>query len=748
MNMMKIIRNKLHFLFIALALSVCGGWLASCDDNSPVKEEPVADYSLTVPSTSEEEILLLPGWQSLISVNVPEGSWLGYAAETSEEGVPQIRFIVKDAARNTSRSQLVTFKDAAGKQGSVNVVLALDSDNGENGDNLLFLTDWENQDTVEIYYDRGISAVKTPWSSDAMITTLPEEICDDVKKEDGWEMAFSKLGTEALEGANYFGLYNKFTGILRIFYYVSNVWNNGSEYCLEVDMGNKSANVKFPFYNALNYAIPTSFSKLNNSQDLLGLGNVQTTFKTFVTPHSNSSSTALSLGWTAFDVDASGFCPDATPWKTSKESMNLHIKSTQTSLITLCGSLTADITGNFSQIQEATASTSSGVGKVFSQIGKYGTQASGVVGTITKAVWGTDISGVVKGVAGACNVAGTVIDWMLENPYEEKAAVDSMAGKIVLAMTGDINMSGTIKSDASNSCPPLTIRAASFLPSHFGEGVWSLKKSPVVYIVGDQMLGDVNRFTLQCYGDGKYGIGQDLAGKDNLRMVTFLDPESIELNINPKVFPDISDVEVVAANFGVYPKENASHTAKYRKLLSLTNPTVQISDAKSGIWRSYTASNKVKYYQITAESLISPAIYEKESNCAIYSQAGANYKYYGSMIEEFGKPYIQNPQIFFPATSSDSDAMIYDGETPDLVVTVVVKFKSNGRTFMFSQRYLPEVKVISGNDVKNRYAALKNYKTKCQNGSPINNVNGTPVKHTSGTATVERIIKIFDKTLK
>lgn len=738
---------KYGFQILAtISLLIFSGMMVGCDSDNPLPISNTSEeYNLVVPATSDSEILYIPGYNMPITVNMENNVWLDYETSVQDE-VPQILFTVKDNIRNKVRSQTVTFTDATGKEGKVTVSLSIDSDTGENSDNLQFLSDWENQKTVEIYYDRGLSSVNTPWSPNAMITTLPQEICDDVRKKDGWEMAFSTLGTTSLEGANYFGLYNKYTGILRIFYYVSNVWNSGSEYCLEVEMGNKSANVKYPFYNALNYAIPTSYRNLNPSQDLLGLGNVQTTFKTFITPHSSSSSTALSLGWTAFDIDASGYCPDTTPWKTSKESINLHIKSTKSSLLTLCGTLTADIAGNFSQIQESTASASSGVGKKISQIGKYGTTASGPVGFITKTFWDKDISGAVKGVASTINVVGNIVDEMLKNPYAENV-VDSMAGKIELAMTGDIKLDGTIKSDASNSCPPITIKSSAFADSHFGEGIWSLKKSPVIYVVGDQMLGDVNRLTLQCLGNGKYGIGQDLSEKYKLRMITFLDPESIELNINSKVFPDISDVEVVAANYGVYPKEQAGHTSKYIKLLSLSRPTVPITNANSGTWKSYNSGNPMKYFMLPASSLVSPALYETSEKSNVYSQAGANYKYYGVMTEEFGKAYIQNPQIFFPATSSDEGALLYDGQIPDLVVTVVIKFKSNGRTFMFSQRYLPEVKVISGTDLQNKYTGLHFYDEKCRNGKAINTVNGQPVRHTTGSATVERVLKIFENTL-
>lgn len=225
------------------------------------------------------------------------------------------------------RTQSVTISDTSGHSCVVKVSQAVNMSSEYNAEDVEFLTDWENQDTVKLYSNGAFRVVNTPWNPQASATTLPDIICNDVKKADGWEMAFSTVGISSLEGSNYFGLYNKYTGILRIFYYVHNAATEGSKYCLEVDMGSKKQNVKFPFYNALEYSIPSSHTALDQNVDLLNLKMVSTTFKTFVTPHSLSSSQALTVGWTAFDLDASGFCPSGYDWKKTQETLTLQIEN-------------------------------------------------------------------------------------------------------------------------------------------------------------------------------------------------------------------------------------------------------------------------------------------------------------------------------------------------------------------------------------------------------------------------------------
>ena len=68
-----------------------------------------------------------------------------------------------------------------------------------------FLTDCENQDTVVIFSQYGFERIFTPWSDTYSSVTIPEDICRNVKKKDGWEMAFCALGNNAGRDLNFTG---------------------------------------------------------------------------------------------------------------------------------------------------------------------------------------------------------------------------------------------------------------------------------------------------------------------------------------------------------------------------------------------------------------------------------------------------------------------------------------------------------------------------------------------------------------
>ena len=64
--------------------------------------------------------------------------------------------------------------------------------------------------------------VHLPWSA-ATTTSIPEEVREDVKEEDGWRILFttvdisgySETVTDADDSGNYLLLYNRYTGMLK-----------------------------------------------------------------------------------------------------------------------------------------------------------------------------------------------------------------------------------------------------------------------------------------------------------------------------------------------------------------------------------------------------------------------------------------------------------------------------------------------------------------------------------------------------
>jgi len=75
-----------------------------------------------------------------------------------------------------------------------------------------FENDWENRTHINLTDGRR---VELPWVSSA-VTDAPLEVCQDIKKENGWN--FVSTTNDDL-GSDYLIFYNKYTGILKAFYY-------------------------------------------------------------------------------------------------------------------------------------------------------------------------------------------------------------------------------------------------------------------------------------------------------------------------------------------------------------------------------------------------------------------------------------------------------------------------------------------------------------------------------------------------
>ena len=700
-----------------LLLMALGVAFVSCNDDISGQDVPDGyvpgeyHYSLCVPNANDERLLVLDSITAPIKSIGSCPDWaVATVAESTQDNHPAVRLTLKDCGPGVMNKDDIEILSEYGDK----VVLSLTqslyfvADDNSSDD---FLTDWENAKVVSIYSDRAEQLIPTPWA-DETITTLPENIRYDVKKKDGWEMAFSFMNRESFDDCNYFALYNRYLGTLRIFYYVTNPTTTGSDYSFEVDMGSANKYHKFPFYHALAYGIPSNHASLSHTMDLLGNEKSQFTFKSFFAPYRSISSTALTKGWTAFDIDASAYDPHEKRWVDVDEQLQIVCRSELNQEVSLTGSLTANISGKYSSAEQ-TASAASGVSSTLKTIGNIaGDVQNSALAAIEKQVTGKSLDTYCYYAGVACNVAAFAYDYLMEEmDRNDEQIVDSMPGKIEMSLTGDIKLSGYINSLSFNSISPITLRGSTFkntnADTHFGQGVWGLVTDPVIYVVEDCMMGNVSHFNLSINGDGTYGCSD--AEDYNLRMISFLDPSSIQVCINKDVFPDVSEVKATI-DYGVYPDEEKGHTSKYAELLGLNRPTIEIvKDAKSGIYRSKNANNTVKYVHAPDTSFMSEFLGETLENCKVVKQAGADYSYYGKVVNAEGKKFIMQPQVCFPIKKTNKGTLLCDGEMPDFVVLVTITFKSNGRTFMFSQRYLPEIKTLKRHEAKSKENLLLDY---------------------------------------
>jgi hypothetical protein len=85
-----------------------------------------------------------------------------------------------------------------------------------------YTLDWENIDYMPM--PSGQPAVFVPWASGAS-RQFTADLANDYKKSDGWELVYNTFNTTTLQDKLYFILYNKYRGILRMYYYLPSTTN-------------------------------------------------------------------------------------------------------------------------------------------------------------------------------------------------------------------------------------------------------------------------------------------------------------------------------------------------------------------------------------------------------------------------------------------------------------------------------------------------------------------------------------------
>ncbi len=745
-------KKKLYILAIAAVTATAMGLsLSSCSDKTDIDNSKLPGtyhYQLNIPNSNDIMTVVLDSITSPVKVIESTPDWV--EVETVKDSTvndhPVLRMTIERSAPNTRSKGDVVLVSENNDRVTLTLTTALRFNDTSNS-NDKFVTDWEDLTSTYIYSRGQQLEVALPWAS-SVVTTLPDYIRRDIKKSDGWEMAFSTLNSKSLDDCNYFALYNKYLGTLRVFYYVTDASTTGSKYSFEVNLGSLSQGNKYPFYHSLQYAIPSSHSNVKTNMNMLADNvTLPITFKSFYNTYCSLSSSTLIKGWTAFDIDMSAYSPTENSWIKSREEMTFGCKTELNQKVNLDGTLSANISGKYSTAEQ-TASSSSGVSSLLKMAaGSLGDVQNSCLTSIEKQLTGSSVSTYFRYASSACNIAAYALDYMLQNKYEEHL-VDSMPGKIEMSMTGDISLQGYISSLAANQVAPLTIDVTNFADynSHMGQGVWSLAEDPVIYLVDDRLLGDVHHFNLYMNADSTYS-NQNVA-EYHLRNVYFLDPTSIKLNINKDVFPDVNDVKVTC-DYGVYPDVAKGHTAKYAKLLNLNRPHMKVikeGESMGNVYQSLSSRRKTKYLQLPHTNFICKELGETSENCKVYKQDGADYYYYGNKMTGEGKNFILQPQVYLPYKVTDESSTIYNGEVPDFVVLVNVTFKSGGRTYIFTQRFMPKIVTINGSNLSAKYNELTAYAEKCKNKQAINtlqNMGSVGVNHIGGDQIIQKTLNIL-----
>ena len=223
-----------------------------------------------------------------------------------------------------------------------------------------FITNWEECESVQLI---GIGERYLPWYG-ASSQDIPEEIIFDMAKRDGWEMAFCELNDPRAPDIHMFGLYNRYTGVLRVYQYLEGNTNWGNELLLNVNTlsGTKD---RHPYYNNMAYGIPLDREYGSpNLRDNLNIWNGTeyfTPFEYFVSAYTVSSqSPTVVPHWHCFDLDFSAYVPKKIKlngkevdfdWRHSVDSqrtlLQMNTRAQKNSNIDLWGTMVGNMAGEF-----------------------------------------------------------------------------------------------------------------------------------------------------------------------------------------------------------------------------------------------------------------------------------------------------------------------------------------------------------------------------------------------------------------
>ncbi|WP_295769110.1 hypothetical protein [uncultured Mucilaginibacter sp.] len=355
-----------------------------------------------------------------------------------------------------------------------------------------------------------------PWYS-STAATLPEFVMTDYKREDGWELIYNFLSQSTNE-QNYVIYYNKFTGLMRTFYYLKSsvttgegMWGLGfnNTSALLNNMGYFAEPIDAPIQEPL--SITTNLSK-------------------------NPQTKGVAPGWNGFDTEIT-YDPNA---ESKVIKMGLFSYASNISHLTLTGDIALSSEGTIATIgsKNGLQNTANNAAKSVGDIAKNYVKDK-VKGTnpVIK-VASTALSAIVGG--GVKEIIGAGINLLFGSFIGKKTEATSTNQKIEFKTNGTLNATGTITSTSSNNVVPIanlytpgtTADPNNFiLPCYTKKlGVWNLLQKPVV----------LTSRKATAIGEGDhpehYQYGRQY----------FVDLSSINVAINPDVLSEIDSYEVKA----------------------------------------------------------------------------------------------------------------------------------------------------------------------------------------------------------
>lgn len=758
-------------IFHFLILFATGLLALSCSETeteatTEAREAQTFAHSLSVINENYYELLVLNELSEPVTVastnNLPY--WLSVEAQegVNKNGHPVLKLNVKKEDGMQEERQIEgTITLSTGDIISLTVKQGSDLPTGFNDGGVLascnteFEADWascKNISLVTSYVDvNGRTQVTTtevalPWAQDDLPQEwLPEDEAQCmVINKDQWELVFNLTGIESRPNYNYFGMYNKYNGQLRIFYYMDEAHMPASvanDHMWALNFSDDLA--EYPIFR---YGVPYNVSISTPYKQAVGYPNIQYMTSATTSQMSSQGKVIPRIGWWAYDVDMSQLRPKTlasrggyiTPGMLLFAQDNVFLNSI------MHGDIQGSITGKIDLYGLLPAKVNK-AGLAFTDI--FGISSSflgaGAMGTWFAGKAAEDGVGqfVQGGAMAVLNMFGMMSSQI--NPgsisKNDKKNLGNIQLQAHLNLNAEMETQGTIGGERSTNIASPKISSKYFKAgTHFGEGVWNIQNTPIIYVLGDAFWSDAKNFLTYAKGEETDASGKVIRtyyktlkdpGILNMRMVSFMDPTSIgNVLLNNNVYDANAPMEV-NQSFGVYPGSKAGYTKGFREGLGVNQYTDPISD---GVFNT-SENNKFvtvqrpvdddlfKYY-IPEEysSIMAPRLSQQldptNVNLArqFFGPSMYFYKVNPGVNEVDQVQYVADPQVKLPYAVRDQpdednmkkkpekrakDYFLYDPDYVDWVTTVSLRIEQGERIYIMNRQFMPEVKVISYKDM-------------------------------------------------
>lgn len=625
--------------------------------------------------------------------------------QTSEEAIKTVADgLVSGVTRQdiSDKNAAKEFFDAA--YGKMNTAGAKKFYNPNEAKGLFTRDNWRDQDIILLYVDKNTGTqtetvgpntyyfleAALPWSKSTKNSNLPLDFCDDLYPENGWELAMNSCGSTAAQNLNYFALYNKYTGILRIFTYVPSTFNvsTANDHAWEVTLSEDLAQ-----HMGLKFGLPMTDKIVDKAQ--LGMDRGRD-YSMYITPYVSSTSSDQKItpnpGWWAFDIDLSLY---REGFSTVGQEMRLQMRAWNEDNITLNSKINAQIkekaipqTFGLSSVTGIVGQVKTGYSTIVDIVNTIGSITTGNVGESLKSLVNLAKTGygVYKGIKGEVSKIGV----SAEPYYITKQYID-----------GTISTDGLNKGSRAVSgvySPTFSLSEFYIDNSTLGQGVWNLRHAPVVYE----------------FDEAYYNWGVLYRPDPEKACVCCVfDPSSVDVVLNPRLFNtnNVEYVEVYSV-CGVNTATKHDANDNYRKAYGMNgNHSVYYNH-----FLRYSGDSKDNLVNVKYDSQADyPAEYQTGKFPVTIQDQEKVHKWSFDLYGRGDEKYLIEPKYIRRCKESE-----INGETLpvggtllpcyEVTVTVAIKMKDFDEPLYYTRRYLPEIKQFKVGDTKINYSrSLEQY---------------------------------------